>query len=36
MVVYRAFWVVREGRTEGEAMELFKEFPLEGPRRRQV
>ena len=36
MIVYRAFWVVREGRTEDEAMELFKEFPSGGPKATRV
>jgi len=32
MIVYRATWIVREGKTEAEAMELFKEFPPGGPK----
>jgi len=27
MILYRVIWVIREGHTEKEAMELFKDFP---------
>ena len=36
MIISREIWIVREGHSFAEAMELFKDFPTGGPKATRV